>query len=99
MPVARSHRFVQYTLPFYSAMVLYDLYVIRYSIFALFVNPLSIPFFLMGVLVMSLRVGGLFVGRSYLKTPRLTKLVFFVIGLSLVFSDFLFLLNRVRHYL
>ena len=95
--MTRTHRFLQYALPVYVALLSYLMYSMRASLFALFVNPISLTDFIVRILGLLFRASAIFVGMSYLKNPRLFKLVYVGVAMLLVVFDVVVVAYALRH--
>ncbi len=78
------NKIFQYALTLYVVLLLYFLYSLRYSIFALLINPFSLVSFIVGIALLVVIVSAPFVGISHLKKPRRFKLVYTVFAMLLV---------------
>lgn len=77
-------RVVKAGMLLYIVMLLGLLYVVRFSIFALFVNPSSIVSFLVGIGLIAYLVGAIPVGMAYVSKPSGGKLAYIVLAALLV---------------
>ena len=78
------NRILQYTLVLYVALLLYLLYSLRFSIFALLINPFSLVSFIIGIVMLGFVVSAAFIGVSHLKKPHLSKLIYTISAMVLV---------------
>jgi hypothetical protein len=82
--VKNLNKIWQYVLSLYVVLLLCLLYSLRFSIFALLINPLSLVTFVTGIVMLVFVVSAVFVGMSYLKRPHLTKLIYSISAMVLV---------------
>lgn len=80
----RINHVVRFVLPLYVFLLLYLLYLLRFSIFALLLNPLSIVVFAIGIALLFYLISAIFVGISYLRRPSLAKFIYTALAIFFV---------------
>jgi len=86
---------VQTGLVLYTALLVLLFYTIRFSIFALFINPASIVSFIMGVAFLVYLFGAVPMTVAYLRSPSTGKLAYVLSAALLLIGTLAVVISEV----